>query len=263
VGRKGNANKTSSPSEDPLQNPHEIRKTFYRYQPNQEAKRPTGAGHNHSKQGAKHVETQPKPTTRKQSLPQPKSHPAHPPPHKKPTQERRTRSGRRKTQLQWLHAPPAGPGIEPIPPFRRTPHQNQPKGQSERREIQGLWHAPRGPEEIEDPARSQESVGGNTHTSCVNQSGGENAKPQEGANQANRKQRGIRRVRVRTVAPRRGRHKNQPIRPTVSQPVDPGPNSATRGRNQSGKATWSGSKCQVGAVSIGKQKKASPGHEYT
>jgi len=71
-------------------------------------------------------------------------------------------------------------------------------------EIQGLWHAPRGPEEIEDPAQRQESVGGNTQTSRVNQGGGENAEPQEGANQANRKRRGIRRVLVRTVAPRRG-----------------------------------------------------------
>jgi len=110
VGRKGNADKTSLPSEDPLQTPHGIRKPFYRYQPNQEAKRPTGARHNYSKPGAKHVERQPKPTTRKQSLPQPKSHLAYPPPHKKPTRERSTQSGRRKTQLQWLHAPPPDTG---------------------------------------------------------------------------------------------------------------------------------------------------------
>ena len=47
--------------------------------------------------------TQPK----TQSLPRPKSHHANPLPQKIPAQERKTQSGRRNTQLQWLHAPPA------------------------------------------------------------------------------------------------------------------------------------------------------------
>ena len=153
-------------------NPHGIRKPFYGYHPNQEAKRPTRAGDNHSKPGAKHARIQPKPTTRKQSLPQPASHLAYHPPHKKPTRERRTRLGRRKTQLQWLHAPP--PDRESNQSHRAAEHHTKtsPKAKVEGAKF-GVSGMPRGGQRKLRTQREARRPWKETRkTSYVNQSGG-------------------------------------------------------------------------------------------
>ena len=47
-----------------------------------------------------------------------------------------------KDTIAMAACAPTTPGIKPIPPCRRTPHQNQPQGRTRGRAIRSLWHAP-------------------------------------------------------------------------------------------------------------------------
>jgi len=119
----------------------------------QEHKKPTRAGDNHSVLGAKHHGTQLPHTIQKnnhyRSLKATSltlHHMRIPPGKGEPDWEE-------EDTVAMAACAPTGPEIEPIPPCRLTPYQQQLKGQGGGRKIQSLWHAQpsgvaKGPEEI-------------------------------------------------------------------------------------------------------------------